>query len=502
MTPDDTKRTPEEMPEELDAMEASLRERLTTSNASRRTFLKAAALGAAAAAVVGRSGGGSLRLGASSVSAHPLSQFQCTANEVRILGTGLVINEPCNCTGTFNATVLFNVQNIANSARNCITLHLCPVTLPDGTVFDPGDIVLQGSIPGKTTQVMTGMINNFPCGAGLICFGTAVEEGRGRCELGTCCSTITWGVPGQDTCPPNRFISSKCRHQQICIQGRGTTTIDCDLTTSGVQSNCAAPCGATVTLRVCTTNPAGLGPFTYTLSDGQSFGSTADTCHDFVVGPITEDTTFTATVTDKDGCAKSAEVTLTTTAIDTPLLTAGAADCDGNVTFTVENCDASLTYTYQEVDCDTGAPVGLPLGSGVGLCELQTTFTPGATASDHCVVVTASNASGDCSATSEPVQVHINAVVTVDLNVSGQGDCDGVLTFTATATGGTGTYTFTFTVDGVQAQSGASNTLTYGPVLDGTCHEIAVTVQDSAGCPTAAATDSITVSQCVTTTFC
>jgi hypothetical protein len=501
MTSDDTTRNPEDDREELDITELSLKGRLNNSSASRRTFLKAAALGAAAAAVVGRSGSGSLRLGSSSVYAHDISTFQCTSNDVRIPTAGQIINEPCDCTGTFNAIVQFTVTNNAASARNCITLHLCPVTLPNGTIFNPGDVLLDGIIAGKTTKTMTGTINNYPCGSGLLCFGVAVPDGRGRCDAGTCCSTVTWGVPGQDTCPPDHLISSKCRHQQICIQGRGATTLDCDTSLTGVQDNCAIECGTNATLRACTTNAAGLGPFTYVLSDGQTFGPTTETCHDFVVGPITDTATYTVTITDKDGCAKSDSVTLTTSAVDTPLLSAGAADCEGDVTLTVTNCDPALTYTYTEVDCTSGATIGT-LGSGVGLCSLSVNFPPGSSAADHCVVVTASNGSAACDATSEPVTIHINAVVAVDLAVTGQGNCDGVLTFTATATGGTGSYTYTFSVDGVQAQSGASNTFSYGPVLDGACHTVSVAVQDSAGCPAAPATDSIAVSQCAETTFC
>src|SRR5918993_1027212 len=106
------------------------------------------------------------------------------------IGPGRVINEPCNCSGTFTATVEFTVENNAASARNCITLHLCPA----GSV-NPGDIILQGEIAGKTTQVMTATIQNYPCGAGLLCFGAAGQDDRGRCDAGVCCSTISWGVP-------------------------------------------------------------------------------------------------------------------------------------------------------------------------------------------------------------------------------------------------------------------------------------------------------------------
>jgi hypothetical protein len=86
--------------------------------------------------------------------------------------------------------------------------------------------------------------------------------------------------------------------------------------------------------------------------------------------------------------------------------------------------------------------------------------------------------------------------ITVTLSVSGDGNCDGKLTFTANVSGG-GSPTFTWTVDG-NSVTETSNTYSYGPVLDGTCHTIAVSV-DANGCKGSA---SKKVSQCASTTFC
>jgi hypothetical protein len=296
----------------------------TKAPVHRRTFLKAAALGTAAAAVVGKT----TSFGPLTALADDLSTFQCTAGDVEIIGAGQVINEPCTCTGTFNAQVQFTVRNNASSPRGCITLHLVPNSVFSSQV----DVLLQGEIAGKTTQTMTGVIQNYPCGAGLQCFGSASGNGRGRCAAGEC-STVSWTVPGQDTCPPAKQISSKCRHQQICIQGRGNTTVDCDLSTTGGQSSCEVACGGDATVRVCTTNASSLGPFTFTL-DGQSFGPTTDTCHDFTVSGVSTNTTLTATVTDKDGCAKSATVNLTVTEITPAITIRGANGCGGLLTLT------------------------------------------------------------------------------------------------------------------------------------------------------------------------
>jgi hypothetical protein len=314
---------------------------------ARRSFLKAAALGTAAAALISKSPGG-LRLGPLPVAADDLSTFQCTAGDVEILGTGQIIDEPCSCTGTFQGTVRFQVRNNANSDRGCITVHLANGVDIDLTLegTDPTNPVNR-IIPGKQTKFMTGRLT-FNCGAGLVCFGEQ-SDGRGRCDPGKC-STVTWTVPGQDTCPPTRQISSKCRHQRICIQGRGTTTLDCNTGTDGVQTACQVNCGATTTLRLCTTSGTDLGPFKFKLDDGAFSDATTDTCKNFTVGPLTApSTSFTGTVKDASGCEKSATVTVTTTAVTPTITLANENPCNGVLKFSVPQTCSSITWTIDDV---------------------------------------------------------------------------------------------------------------------------------------------------------
>src|SRR5437870_5271428 len=75
---------------------------------TRRAFFQAAALGAAAAAFLDGK-----RFVPSIAWANDLSTNPCTAGDVEIIGTGIVLNEPCTCSpgGTFNATVQFTVRN-------------------------------------------------------------------------------------------------------------------------------------------------------------------------------------------------------------------------------------------------------------------------------------------------------------------------------------------------------------------------------------------------------
>jgi hypothetical protein len=371
------------------------------------------------------------------------------------------------------------------------------VTLPNGTVFTPADISLGGSIAGKETKTMSGTVNNYPCGAGLICFGSPSADGRRRCDPGTC-GTVSWTVPGQDTCPPDRQISSKCRHQQICIQGRSTPTLEC-------VTSCAVPCGGNGTVRLCTSGP---GPHTFAL-DGQSFGPTSDTCHDFTVGPLTQNRTLSGTVTT-GGCTRTSnEVTLTVTAVGAATLGVGTADCDGDVTYTVSNCDSSLTYTYKEVNCTTGAQIGSNLGGGVGVCELTHRFPRDG--ANHCVAVSVANAAGTCTAGSNTVSTLVRTPVTFRLRRTT--GCSGVVTLIAEAEGGTGTFTYSFFVgtSTTPAQTGSSNEMVVQPQLDGNCRSFRVAVVDSAGCAGTAtedggtpnpARDTVTFSQCVTTTTC
>jgi hypothetical protein len=321
--------------------------------APRRSVLKAAALGATVAALVHKGPAG-WHFGPLAAEAEDLSTFQCTAGDVQIIGAGQIIDEPCSCNTNFTATVRFHVINTANSERGCITVHL-----PDGR-----DIILNDGkpIPGKFDGTLTGQLTSVPCGTELVCFGSQDIDGRKRCEAGKC-PTVSWTVPGQDpdVCPPERQISSKCRHQQICIRGRGGTTLEC-------VDSCSVGCGGNVKLKLCTTEPDTFAPFTFKLEapgfTTQTFGPTTDTCHTFEVGPITAaSTTFTGTVTDSDTppCAKSKQVTVTSTAVTVTLTgTPVANDCGGKVTFTASTGRTGCTFAYK---VDGNAP---PAGSVSG----------------------------------------------------------------------------------------------------------------------------------------
>ena len=338
----------------------------------RRTLFKGAALGTAAAAMAT---GGRMAFGPLTAFANDLSNLPCTANDVQIIGTGIVVNEPCDCTGTFTAEVQFTVRNITSTGRYCVSVHLNDgrdilLIAPDGTSTAFGKA--QGEDFRDT--VMTGTLVNFPCGAGVVCFG---QEGvtRGKCDPGTC-STVAWSTsPGAADCesPDLSPPGGQCRHQQICIQGRGNTTLDCDVTTTDIEESCAVECGSSTTLRLCTTSDPLLGPFTYTL-DGQSFGPTTATCHDFVVGPITETTTFTGCVTDASECEKCDSVEITTTDLTATIRVDGGTNCDGVLTLTASVQGGSgCSFTWTEGGTTLGTGPTLSYGPVLdGVCHTIT----------------------------------------------------------------------------------------------------------------------------------
>ena len=229
------------------------------------------------------------------------------------------MNEPCACTGTFNARVRVprHQQHGHDPLLRDGALLSRQRCRTDG-IFDPGDVLI-GDIPPKSDAVLRrSTIPNYPCGAGLVCFGACgpgTDRDTGQpdcsfpkgvpCPAGQCCTTISWDVNQSGGCPQphDKVITSKCRHQQVCIQGRGGATLDCDTSATGVQTNCAGASAAPPRrVRLCTTEAAAFGPFTFTLHgrrcdpDGDR---RADRAVDFTVGPITANTTFTGTVTEQ-----------------------------------------------------------------------------------------------------------------------------------------------------------------------------------------------------------
>jgi hypothetical protein len=285
-------------------------------------------------------------VGTRSAAANDLSDSPCTAEDVEIVGSGIVINEPCVCTptGKFNATVQFTVRNNTSTSRYCISLHL----VPDGQVITtPYDVVLHDAsgnsiAPGKSGSakykdtVMTGTITDYPCNSGVTCFGQAGTV-RGKCSPGQC-TTVSWNTsPGNAGCttadqtPPG----GQCRHQQVCIIGFGATL--------ACTANCSVTCGGSSTLQACVVGPVDRGPYSLKVEgdDGStqtqsSFGDASGTaCLSFTVNPTKSPTThYTLTATDKNGCTRTATASVTVTPVSVTLTPPSSPGCNGILVYT------------------------------------------------------------------------------------------------------------------------------------------------------------------------
>jgi hypothetical protein len=341
---------------------------VTDQNWSRRTFLKAAALGTAAAAMAGRSGSGGLHLGSSSASAardlpQDLFNFPCTAEDIFLvdavgsttpLGVGQIINEPCVCTGTFTAEVQFVVFNKTSTDRYCIALHLSDLFDAEGNLAYAGrDVILEDdsgssdAAPGWT--VMTGTLPSFPCNAGLVC-SAVPSVTRGKCS--DHCSTVAFSTsPGDSGCalvngaaptPP----SGQCRHQQICIQGF-SVEVECADGDCGpgnvVDDCCTVPCGEDLHLKITATGGAAgcPGPLTIGVKheDDAAFTTVTPDANGCVTIPDPKTGTYTVRATDTQcaggaNCFREDTIEVCVESVDTTLAVAGDDNCDGVLTFT------------------------------------------------------------------------------------------------------------------------------------------------------------------------
>lgn len=291
---------------------------------------------------------------------NDLSNSPCTAGDVEIIGSGFVANEPCTCpaSGKFDATVQFTVRNNTSTGRYCIALHL----VPDGGVLTaPYDVVLRDAsgksvAPGKSggepyhDTVMYGTIPNFPCNVGQVCFGqTGIV--KGKCAPGAC-TTVSWNTSNgamnctlADENPPG----GQCRHQQVCVIGFGAT-LNCT-------ANCNVTCGGTATLRGCAVGPASRGPYTLALagSDGSTqtqsgFGdATGAICANFTVSPTqSPTTTYTLTVTDREGCTRTATASVGVTPTVVTITPAANTGCNGIMTYTASvNGQTGCGFTWE-----------------------------------------------------------------------------------------------------------------------------------------------------------
>ncbi|TMQ50542.1 MAG: hypothetical protein E6K73_07665 [Candidatus Eisenbacteria bacterium] len=425
--------------------------------------------------------------------ANDLSGSPCTAGDVELVGSGQIVNEPCSCPpGTmFNAQVKFTVRNNTSSARYCVALHL----VPDGVLITaPLDVILRdangsSTAGGKTGKenyhdtVMFGSIPNFTCSTGLVCFGQAGAV-QGKCSPNTC-TTISWntssgaaGCTAADQNPPG----GQCRHQQVCVIGYGAS-LSCT-------ANCTVSCGTTATLQGCVKSPTNRGPFTLALAgnDGSSqtqstFGDpSGNTCLNFSVTPSKSPTTiYTLTVTDKDGCTRTATTSLDVRAHPTAGAGPDQAKCSAGATtsFTLAGSASNGTPAWSVVSgpvtiADSSSPTSGATFTGTGTATLR---------------ITVSNP--PCPPATDEVVLAVNSNPTANAGLD-QTQCAAGATTPFTLAGSATSGTPTWSVVSGPATIASPGSLTSGVTLTGTgTATLRLTVASTANPPCPSATDEV-----------
>ena len=230
------------------------------------------------------------------------------------------LNEPCTCTGTFNATVAVRREERHGTSRYCIALHIPAGQRHTRRRLHPQTSTRTAAALARcrpAMHTMFGFFPNFPCNTGgdTVCVGPFDSSGnptvvRGKCAANTC-ATLAWttspnaaGCTTADQSPPG----GQCRHQGICIIGFGVS-LDCDTSEDEVQTSCAVDCGASATLRAtvdrrhravsptASERAPALAVTSRRWSATRPSGLRMPRSHDFTVTP-TETTTYTVMVQD------------------------------------------------------------------------------------------------------------------------------------------------------------------------------------------------------------
>ncbi len=374
-------------------------------NWSRRTFLKAAALGAATAAVLGK--------GSTSVLAHDDTKSACTANDIEVFG-GRIINEPCDENTPFRAVAQFTVRNQNNATRKCITLHLSGGGIGGQSDFllvndpsgDPATGISFVSSSG-TEQIMYAALGTLPANTGVLCFNNStVAFQTAQNQSTTACSG-----------PLTKYPGGQCRRQDICFVGFSATLSCVDNCTDQNPSNCSVSCGGTLSLLATATGAsegATAGTYTFTLLHPD--GTTAETRSNvsspqcFTVSSAdVQPGKYKIVCTDSEGCSRSAESgSVTTSSITAHIAVSGNSACNSGVlTFTgsADGCSGTPTFRFR---VDSGSWV-----NGSGTNNAQFTYSPptvtggGLDTACHTVTVEAS-----CSGCTDTTSCSVSQCVT------------------------------------------------------------------------------------------
>jgi hypothetical protein len=234
--------------------------------------------------------------------ANDLSDSPCTAGDVEIVGSGIVVNEPCTCPpgGTFSANVQFIVRNNTSTSRYCIALHRPTVSC----FTQPLDVVLHDANGNSTATGKSGSEK----------FHDAMRSAR--LELRVTLARFGWTLASRRGA--RRHVhDDRLYEPRARLVGRGPAppggragTGRCGVGLRRRSTARRRPRAAVLTPRPAWLGPV-TGPFTLTVTGASPrafracWGSVRhDVPHPPGAPPMPDDT-HTLTITDKNGCTRT-----------------------------------------------------------------------------------------------------------------------------------------------------------------------------------------------------
>ena len=328
-------------------------------------------------------------------------------------------------TGTFDAIVAFPVVSTQNATRKCIALHV-PGRTDDIILRNTEAEAIAGAgnsfFTGSGTGTMYAKITGFPCSATqLVCLGaetvTAWETSN---QTSLQCTTADQNPPG-----------GQCRREDICVQPFNVT-LDCDAVLPGPDRLHRGLRKHTTLVAAAATAPILSGtPLTYKLYLGAGPAgrcsatgpAAATTLHLHQRrGHAGASTIYTVQLIDarNSDCTRTAQVTVTATALDITSATGTPPACDGGAS-TLTACSTGatdVTFRFSE----GGTPLGTaPRDATTGCGSISVVLRPG----PHTINVAASNAAGTCTDTAQ-ITLTVPTQVTAAL-AAPQSGCSGVV---------------------------------------------------------------------------
>lgn len=330
--------------------------------------------------------------------------------------------------GTYTVTV--------TDSRGCTRTASVTITQPavvSGTISASTNVSCNGGNNGSATVTATG-------GTAPYTYSWSPSGGTGSTASGLVAGSYTVTITDSRGCT-----------------GTATATItQPTLLSATISSSSNTTCNGSASGSATVTASGGTAPYTYLWSPS---GGTAATASSLTAG------TYSVTVTDANGCVRTASVTITQPTILNATASTTSASCNGanNGTASVTASGGTAPYTY------LWSPGGYTTSSQSNL-----------TAGSYTITVTDANGcTRNVTATvSQPA--NLTSTISSTVNASCNGGSNG--SATVTVSGGTSPYTYSWSPSG--GTSATATGLTAG--------SYSVTITDANGCTS---TSSVTITQ-------